>query len=66
MSSSARSNWWQPNHFVPLLPADLQTIMPVAIEAEQSVTEQKQLDEEQEEEQGETEGERMDGELGEE
>ena len=65
MSSGARSNWWQPNHFVPLFPADLQTITPVVIEEEQSITEQKQLDEE-EEEHGATEGEQMDGELEEE
>ena len=66
VSSSARSSWWQTNHLVPLLPADLQTVTPVVIEEEQSVAEQEQLDEEQEEEQGATEGERMGGELEEE
>ena len=55
VSSSARSSWWQPNHFVHLLPTDLQTITSVVIMEEQSITEQKQLDKEQEEEQGATE-----------
>ena len=70
-SSAGSSSWWQPNHFIHLLTADLQTITPAMTKkAERNrtkkmkngTTEREQTDGELEEEQGATEGEWMDGE----
>ena len=44
VSNTNQSTWWQPNYFVPLLPRDVRTLLPVQCSKPEGETEQRQED----------------------